>query len=110
MIKFVQRKPLQAMAIQYNGTNVQEIIDFLGLGEENILTDSDSDRIRYSYYGAPADELTINKGDYIVRDKLGWPQVYHKDTFFYLFDEDFEYPDRIGKWKPEWNEIPPYFV
>lgn len=110
MIKFIQRKPLQAMAIQYDGTNTQEIIDFLGLGEGNILTDSYSNKIRFSYWGAPADDLTINKGDYVVRDKLGWPQVYHEDTFYYLFDEDFEYPDRIGEWNSEWNTIPPYLV
>lgn len=110
MIKFVQRKPLQAMAIQYDGTNTQEIIDFLGLGEENILIDSNINRIRFSYCGAPADELEINKGDYVVRDKLGWPQVYREDTFRYLFDDDFEYPDRIGEWNSEWNTIPPYLV
>lgn len=110
MIKFVQRKPLQAIAIQYDGTNAQEIADFLGFGNEDIITDKGINRIRFSYQGVPADELMINKGDYVVKDKFGWPQVYHEDTFYYLFNEDFEYPDRIGKWNSEWNEIPPYLI
>lgn len=107
MITFVQRKPLRAMAVQYTGDNVQEIIDFLGA--ENVDYNEYSKELTFSYWDAPADELGIKKGDYVVRDKMGWPQVYHEDQFLYLFDDYTPLPDGLD-WNIEWNNIPTYIV
>ena len=108
MVTYVQRKPLQATAVQYTGDNAQEIIDFIG--KENTDYHEYTKELTFSYWGAPADELGIKKGDYVVRDKMGWPQVYHEDQFLYLFDDCPSLPDRFSDWKEDWNTMPAYFI
>lgn len=107
MVIFVQRKPLRATAVQYTGDNAQEIIDFLG--KENVDYNEYNKELTFSYWDAPADELGIKKGDYVVRDKMGWPQVYHEDQFLYLFDDYTPLPDGVD-WNAEWNKIPASIV
>lgn len=101
MVEMVQYRPYYAYAIEYDGHNIKEIEDFLGLGAIEIIKDNKI----YLINTFGTDNLIVSPGDYIVKDKIGWPRVYDQTSFFYLFQTEPELEDN-DEWNPEWNTIP----
>lgn len=76
MAKIYVKKANKIEAIQYNGTNVMEIVDFVG------------DVIGIDWYENASLEITIDnetiecfKGDYVVKDHKDKIKVYEANEF-----------------------------
>jgi len=104
MINFIQHNPIHAISMQYNGFNAQEIIDFIG---EDIAEYHEPTKTITIYRNSSVYSF-LEPGDYVVRNKAGWPRGYKADEYMYLFDE-LNLPEDI-EWKQEWNEIPSKFI
>lgn len=76
MFRRYEKRVNEIQAVQYNGTNVMEIVDFIG------------DVIGIDWYENASLEITTDdekiecfKGDYIVKDHKGKIRVYEADEF-----------------------------
>lgn len=82
MVKRYEHKFNEIQAVQYNGTNALEIVNFVG------------DVIGIDWYKNSSLEITMNngyvqcyKGDYIVKDHNGKIEVYDVDEFGKKYSE-----------------------
>ena len=76
MFRRYEKRVNEIQAVQYNGTNVMEIVDFIG------------DVIGIDWYENASLEITTDdvgiecfKGDYIVKDHKGKIRAYEADEF-----------------------------
>lgn len=76
MFRRYEKRVNEIQAVQYNGTNVMEIVDFIG------------DVIGIDWYENASLEITTDdvgiecfEGDYIVKDHKGKIRVYEADEF-----------------------------
>ena len=89
MFRRYEKRVNEIQAVQYSGTNIMEIVDFVG------------DVIGIDWYENASLEITTNnesiecyKSDYIIKDHKGKLKVYEANEFEKNYNEVEEYDHR----------------
>ena len=75
MVKKYKRKPFEIEAIQWNGKNEKEVLEFIKI---YYYVSFDGDLVLVSLDGK---ETTVTIGDYITKDKNGVYEAYKPEEF-----------------------------
>jgi hypothetical protein len=83
MIKNYTKKPITIQAIQYNGENINEITDFIGVENINFY---ESESSKNWYIKTLEGNMMVSNGDYVIRGIKGEFYPCKSDIFEMTYD------------------------